>query len=130
MRFLLDTQSYLWYRGEPQRLRGDVADQLADAGNAVFFSAASSWEIAIKYSLGKLVLPENPETFVLGGFAKYGFEPLTIQHLHTLRAGGLPPHHKDPFDRLLIAQAQLEDLTIVTSDPLFDAYAVKVLRSI
>lgn len=129
MRLLLDTQSYLWFRVAPDRLRVDVANQLADIENSVLFSAVSSWEISIKYYAGKLPLPESPETFIMSGFAKYGIEPLAIQHAQTLRAGGLPMHHRDPFDRLLIAQAQLEDLTIVTSDPLFDAYEVKVLRA-
>jgi PIN domain nuclease of toxin-antitoxin system len=88
-------------------------------------SAASIWEAEIKAQLGKLKL----EVDLAGGSVAHGFEPLEITFAHTAAAGRLPPHHGDPFDRMLVAQAQLEGLTIVSRDPVFDRYSVAVLRA-
>lgn len=98
-----------------------------DPENQLLLSAASSWEIAIKHALGKLPLPLPPMEYVLGRMETSGTSPLPIQHSHTLHVGSLPRHHRDPFDRLLIAQAQMEGLPILTSDGQFQAYEVVVL---
>jgi PIN domain nuclease of toxin-antitoxin system len=120
---LLDTHALLWW------LAGaDIDDQaraaIADASAVVAVSAASIWEAAIKRELGKLEMPDGLAEVVV----EEGFEPLPIRLEHAERAGALPPHHRDPFDRMLVAQAQSEGLTLVTRDPWFDAYDVAILR--
>jgi PIN domain nuclease of toxin-antitoxin system len=98
-----------------------------DPENQLLLSAASSWEIAIKYALGKLPLPVPPPEYVPSRMETSGTSPLPIQHSHSLQAGSLPRHHADPFDRLLIAQAQLEGVPILTVDRQFEAYEVDLL---
>ncbi len=95
--------------------------------NELFLSAASAWEIAIKYSLGKLRLPMEPTEYVRSRLAPTLTLELSVTHTHALRVAHLPLHHRDPFDRLLIAQAQLEGMGLMTSDPRFAAYDVEVL---
>jgi PIN domain nuclease of toxin-antitoxin system len=119
---LLDTHVFLWWRGEPSRLAPAVASRIATA-DLVFVSVASAWEAAIKRSLGRLDLPDTLEAGVLAS----GFQPLLISFSHAERAGALPPHHRDPFDRMLVAQAQAEDLTLVTHDRLLEPYDVEIL---
>ncbi len=114
-------------QAKPQRLSQQARTLLQDPGNQIFLSAASSWEIAIKYALGKLPLPLPPVEYVLSRMETSGTSPLPIQHSHALHAGSLPLHHADPFDRLLIAQAQLEKLEILTVDRQFEAYQVNLL---
>ncbi len=99
-----------------------VQDCIATA-DMVFVSAASAWEAAIKASLGRLDLPDTIEAGVLAS----GFEKLLITFSHAERAAGLPPHHRDPFDRMLVAQAQAEGLTLVTHDRLLEPYSVEIL---
>ena len=110
-----------------KRLSPQIRAMLQDPENQLFLSAASSWEIAIKYALGKLPLPLPPVEYVLSRMEASGTSPLPVQHSHALHAGSLPYHHADPFDRLLIAQAQLEKLGIVTVDRQFAAYEVDLL---
>ncbi len=129
MKLLLDTQTFLWWLASPGRLNEAAGALLESEENESFLYAASSWEIAIKYAIGKLPLPRAPEMYVASGLEQGGFLPLPVQHAHALRVAHLPPHHKDPFDRLLIAQAQVEGLTIVTADPMFEAYDVEVVRA-
>jgi PIN domain nuclease of toxin-antitoxin system len=112
---------------QPKRLSRQTRELLQDPENDLFLSAASSWEISLKYALGKLPLPEPPLEYVLGRMETSGTVPLPIQHSHALHAGKLPLHHADPFDRLLIAQAQLEKLKILTADRQFKAYEVDLL---
>ena len=95
--------------------------------NIVFFSVASSWEIAIKFGLGKLELPQPQKEYIPRCLIDQEMSSLPIHHNHTLQAGDLPPHHRDPFDRLLIAQAQIEKLPIMTADQDFKAYDVEVI---
>ncbi|WP_131746667.1 type II toxin-antitoxin system VapC family toxin [Frankia sp. Cppng1_Ct_nod] len=128
-RYLLDTQVWLWLLAEPRRLRDDVCDLLADAANEILLSAASSWEISIKYRLGKLVLPEPPRSYVPDRMRRSGTTPLAIEHDHVLRVAELPDHHRDPFDRLLVAQAQTLDIPLVTADTQLQAYDVTTLRA-
>jgi PIN domain nuclease of toxin-antitoxin system len=99
---------------------------LEDPANEIFFSAASSWEIAIKYALGKLPLPEPPRRYVPSRMATSGSRGLAVEHAHTLRVAELPRHHRDPFDRLLVAQAQVEKLVVVTVDRQFEPYDIQV----
>jgi PIN domain nuclease of toxin-antitoxin system len=115
-------------QAESKRLSPATRALLQDPENQLFLSAASSWEIAIKYALGKLPLPVPPLEYVLGRMETSGTSSLAVQHSHALHAGSLPRHHADPFDRLLIAQAQLENLGILTADPRFGAYAVDLLH--
>ena len=124
MRFLVDTHCWLWLQASPERLAPEMLSQLADPDNELLLSAASSWEIAIKFALGKLPLPEPPAVYVPRRMAASGSRGLAVEHAHTLRVADLPTHHRDPFDRLLIAQAQIEKLTIVTVDRQFERYDV------
>ena len=124
MRFLVDTHCWLWLQASPERLAPEMLSQLADPDNELLLSAASSWEIAIKFALGKLPLPEPPAVYVPRRMAASGSRGLAVEHAHTLRVADLPTHHRDPFDRLLIAQAQIEKLTIVTVHRQFERYDV------
>lgn len=122
MSLLLDTRTLLWWlAGDP--IEAEAADRISDPGVLVAVSAVSVWEIAIKASLGKL----RAEGSMVEHVAAAGFESLPISLSHAERAGGLPPHHRDPFDRMLVAQTQLEQLTLVTRDPAFQDYEVDVL---
>lgn len=121
-RLLLDTHVFLWWRAEPARLAPEVRNRIATA-DIVFVSVATAWETAIKVSLGRLELPATIETGVLAS----GFEKLLITFSHAEHAAALPLHHKDPFDRMLVAQAKAEGLTLVTHDRLLEPYEVEVL---
>lgn len=123
MSLLLDTHALLWWL-DGTRLSDDVIERIADPGELVVVSAASIWEASIKEALGRLDVPESLASVV----ADEGFEPLSITFEHAERAGALPPHHRDPFDRMLAAQALLEGLTVVTHDPAFEPYGVGLLR--
>lgn len=127
MRVLADTHTWLWMLGAPERLPAAVRDLVSDPATEVLVSAASAWEIAIKHDLGKLTLPEPPATYVPRRLAATGCTALAVEVVHALRAGALPPHHRDPFDRLLIAQAQVLRVPLCSGDRAFAAYAVEVL---
>lgn len=125
MRVLLDTHALLWWLDGDRRLSRRARNVIADDDNAVLVSAASAWEISTKVRLGKLpgaieVAAEFPT--ILRG---QNFEPLSIAIVHALRAGNLPGPHRDPFDRMLIAQAQDEDLALVSNERVFDAYGIR-----
>lgn len=123
MNLLLDTHVLLWAFTDDARLRGRARDAIVDGANPVFVSAVTAWEIAIKKALGKL---EAPDDF-LEELARHRFTPLYISCEHALAVEGLPPIHTDPFDRLLVAQAQLERLTLVTRDRRLGEYGVPIL---
>ncbi len=112
---------------DPDRLSPRARRLLVDPESELLLSAASAWEMAIKTALGKLRLPEAVAEYVTSRMAGSGVRPLAVEHGHALRVATLPPHHGDPFDRLLIAQADVEDLPILTSDRHFRAYGVRVL---
>jgi PIN domain nuclease of toxin-antitoxin system len=120
---LLDTHVFLWLQTEPERL-GEQLSIVEDFRTELLVSAASSWEIAIKYQLGKLPLPESPERYVPDRIRAIGARALAIEHPHTLAVATLPSLHRDPFDRLLVAQAMLLGLTIATADPAVAQYPV------
>ncbi len=123
---LLDTQCWLWMQVAPQRFSASSLDLLRDPETELLLSAASSWEIAIKYALGRLNLPLPPSRYVPERIMSSGVTPLSVEHGDALHVATLPPHHHDPFDRLLIAQAQVKKLTILTSDRQFGLYDVSV----
>jgi len=127
MKALLDTHAFLWWITDDPRLSARARKIIANGENTLFLSAASGWEIAIKAKLGRLKLPDDPERFIPKQLAVNAFESLPIQMSHVLHVYKLPDHHRDPFDRLLVAQAQLEKLPILTADPLIARYRVKTI---
>ncbi len=127
MRYLLDTGVWLWSLWEPERISRNARKVLADLSHEVFLSAVTSWEVAVKSAAGKLQLPEPPGTYVPRRMADQGLRPLPISYQHALGVFGLPDHHRDPFDRLLIAQANLEDMVLVTADRMIEKYPVRLL---
>ncbi|BAZ14543.1 PilT domain-containing protein [Calothrix sp. NIES-4071] len=123
MKLLLDTHVLIWYLADDPKLPSAIRDLIVDPHNHVFVSVATVWEIAIKKALGKLSSPDNlPEVLVA-----CAFEVLQINIFHALEAGALPRHHDDPFDRMLVAQAILEGLTLATSDSRIPAYNISIL---
>jgi PIN domain nuclease of toxin-antitoxin system len=124
---LLDTQALLWWRHGTKKLGPRARATITRDATDVRVSAASAWEIATKFYAGRLTLPAPAEAWMVAALDDSGFRPLVITVEHAVAAGALPQVHGDPFDRMLIAQAQIESLTIVTSDAVFDGYDVKVL---
>jgi PIN domain nuclease of toxin-antitoxin system len=127
MAFLLDTHALLWWLAEPERLSPVVHATLADPGQTVFISAASAWEIATKHRLGRL---PTAEVLLQDGWLlmeSQGFQPLPVSWGHGLRAGNYPMPHRDPFDRLLVAQAELEQLILITLDPALAPFPCQTL---
>ena len=127
MRYLLDTHVFIWWAIEDPRLSADMLEAIADPANQLYLSAASTWEMMIKSRLGKLRLPSAAESFIADQLRSNRVEPLPITIEHTLALGSLESFHKDPFDRMLIAQARHENLTLLTDDPLIRQYRVKTL---
>lgn len=127
MKALVDTHVFLWWIIDAPQLPPHVRELISDGGNELFLSAASCWEIAIKAQLGKITLPARPDAYIADQMAENAVQGLPIEASHAFQVFHLPPHHRDPFDRMLIAQAQLESLPIITSDPLFSKYKVKIL---
>ena len=128
MRLLLDTQVWLWLQSQPERVNDEIRETLASTSTELLLSAASAWEIAIKYALGKLPLPEVPRTYVPSRMRHDDVAALPVTIAHALQVATLPHHHGDPFDRLLIAQAQFECVPLVTADPWIERYDVEVFR--
>jgi len=127
MKILVDTQVWLWMVHSPHRLARSAKRHILADRNERILSAASAWEIAIKYAIGKLPLPERPSEFVPRLLAVTRTYPMAIQHSHVLRVAELPLHHADPFDRLIISQAQIEGMPVLTADRQFEAYDVKII---
>jgi PIN domain nuclease of toxin-antitoxin system len=121
MRLLLDTHVLLWWMFEHPRLTSDLKSLVADDSNAVLVSSVSAFEISTKQALGKLEVPNDVDAQVEAS----GFTALPLSIRHGLAAGRLPLHHRDPFDRLLVAQAQCDDLTLITADRKLLAYDVR-----
>jgi PIN domain nuclease of toxin-antitoxin system len=124
---LLDTHTFLWWNLDDERLSSRVREIIADGRNEIYFSAASAWEIAIKTARGKLILPEEPAAYLARRLESNHFQSLPVQISHAAQVYTLPRHHDDPFDRLLVAQSQLENLPILTLDPEIRKYAVETL---
>jgi len=129
MKVLLDTNIFFWLLSDSDRIPDRVREIVAANSTERCVSVASIWEMAIKYRLGKMTLPSSPTEGVEEWLRLLVARSLTIEARHALRAGELPRHHGDPFDRMLIAQAQLEEMTLVTSDRNFARYDVKLLRA-
>ena len=124
-RLLLDTHVLLRALADAPDLAPAIRDAITDSANEVFVSAASVWEIAIKRALGKLRAPDGMADLI----EESGFIELVVTSFHAEQAGGLPMHHRDPFDRMLVAQAQAEGLSIVTADSRIPLYGVRTIAA-
>lgn len=129
MKLLLDTHVWLWSLVSPNRLSSSVAGLLNSAENELYLSAASCWEIAIKYQLGRLLLPEHPEDFIGPRLLRDGIQGLQVSLQHAARVARLPMIHRDPFDRLLVSQSQIEKIALISADPVFVQYDIELIRS-
>jgi PIN domain nuclease of toxin-antitoxin system len=128
LRILLDTHAFLWWASSRgARLSDRARELLSDGATEAAFSIASVWEIAIMVGSGRMVLPAEPERYVPDRLRHHGFELMPIELPHAIRAGALPSLHRDPFDRMLIAQAQIEGLPILTADPAISRYDVETI---
>lgn len=127
MRLLLDTCAFLWLASDPSGLSCRAKAAIEEGKTEVCLSPATAWEIAIKYGMGRLDLTLPPPDYVAQGIQLHALQVLNVTMTHTLLAGGLPPHHKDPFDRLLVGQAQAEGMKLVTPDLAFKPYAVETI---
>jgi PIN domain nuclease of toxin-antitoxin system len=126
MRILLDTHAVVWYLDGNEKLQPNHRHLIVDSRNDLFVSTASLWELAIKISIGRLETPRSLSD-ILAALQKQGFEVLPVMPGHTLQITALPLHHRDPFDRMLIAQALVEHLSLLTYDIAFKSYGVKLL---
>jgi PIN domain nuclease of toxin-antitoxin system len=127
VKYLLYTAVWLWSTNEVDRIGDAGREILADGRQEIYLSAATAWELSIKMRLGKLQFPGPPSSSVPAFMTKQGLRPLTITHAHAVSVYDLPLHHSDPFDRLIIAQALAEEMTILTSDRLFKKYSVDLV---
>ncbi len=127
MKYLLDSGVWLWSIASVERIGKRGLAVLSDSRQEIYFSAASAWELSIKAHLRKLTLPSPPADCIPAFMARQGLRPLPVNHIHAAKVYDLPSHHGDPFDRILIAQAIVEDMTILTADRTFTKYPVKVL---
>ena len=127
MRILLDTITFLWVAADAPELSANARELFADPTNEVYLSSVSAWEIAVKYSLGKLPLPELPAVFVPAQRKQHGIDALPLDEESTLHLPRLPALHKDPFDRMLVCQAVVQQLVILTPDDLINQYAVRTI---
>jgi PIN domain nuclease of toxin-antitoxin system len=126
VRLLLDSHAFLWWLAEDKKLSPEARDAVADPSSIVHVSAATIWELAIKAALGKLDLQGAD---LVEEIAENDFVELPMTARHSSVAANLPRHHQDPFDRMLIAQAQVEGLTVVTRDPAFRSYGIAILSA-
>jgi PIN domain nuclease of toxin-antitoxin system len=127
MNALLDTHVFLWWVTDDARLSARAREVIGDGSNAIYVSTASAWEIAIKARLGKLRLPSDPGAFFRQHLALNDFEVLPVALSHALGVYALPDLHRDPFDRMLVAQCQVESLALVTADAMVAGYAVEMI---
>lgn len=125
----MDTHIWLWMLTEPDRLASTTRHLVEDSAEVLFLSAASAWEISIKYGIGKLDLPEPPRTYIPDRVRRSGVTPLAVEHDHATRVADLPDHHRDPFDRLLVAQAQALRIPVITADRQLTAYDVETVMA-
>ena len=125
MRLLLDTHTFLWWIDNDPHLSTQARALISDSNNELYFSAASGWESAIKARIGKLAMPDNLEQFIIEQLVLNQFTVLPIQLTHALHVYTLPLLHRDPFDRLLVAQSQVEDLLLLTNDALIQQYTTQ-----
>lgn len=126
MKALLDTHAFLWAIAEEEKL-SRRAKQIFTGSNDLWLSVASLWEILIKVQAGKLPLPEPSGPYLVRELAKNRIEILPVKMDHVLRIESLPQHHRDPFDRILIAQSLEENLPLITADPVFEKYSIRII---
>jgi len=126
MKLLLDTHTFLWWITDDAQISVKALELMGDSQNDLYWSAASTWEVALKYALGRLPLPDAPAAFLPAELGKNRIESLPIVDTHAFQAGLLPRHHRDPFDRMLVAQAQVETLGLISNDPKIHRYNVNV----
>ena len=126
MRLLLDTHAFIWFVEDDKKLSGKAKEEIENPDNIIILSIASLWEMSTKISIGRLKL-KKPYKEVISYVNEKGIEILSINFEHTLEVSKLEFHHKDPFDRLIISQAKMENMTIVSKDKLFDDYDIKRL---
>jgi PIN domain nuclease of toxin-antitoxin system len=127
MRVLIDTHAFLWWDVDDERLSIHAHDVMQNGRTQVFVSAGSIWEVAIKATKGRLELPTDIRSYISDRLRRYRWTPLAFAAAHAVQAASLPPIHGDPFDRVLIAQAQLESLPLVTTDPAITRYDVETI---
>ena len=127
MTLLLDSHAFVWWRDKPHKLSPTALTEISNPANKVFLSVVTVWELQIKIALNKFTIKGALDNAVNDEQQNNGFKILPVQLSHALYLQNLPPHHKDPFDRLLIAQASVENMTLVSSDTKFSAYSVNLL---
>jgi len=124
---LLDTHAFLWWISDDPRLSEKAREIIADGRNELFFSAASGWEISIEAGLGRLEVPEDLQRFISDQLSRNAIQALPIYLSHAVHTGSLPVHHRDPFDRILVSQAILEQIPLLSADPRISHYPVEVV---
>lgn len=127
MKALLDTHTFLWWTTADPQLSLRAQEIIADGRNEIFLSAASVWEMVLKSLKGRLILPEPPAKYLAGRMSAYRFRSLPVQISHAVQVYELPPFHHDPFDRLLVAQSQVESLPLITRDADIGKYDVEII---
>ncbi|MBN3909116.1 MAG: type II toxin-antitoxin system VapC family toxin [Nostoc sp. NMS1] len=127
MKLLLDTQCWLWWFTQPELLNEAAIAHIADETNELWLSVASIWEMGIKVAIGKLPLADPLDSYISSRMMVLAMRSLEITASHALQAAALPLHHRDPFDRMLIAQAQIEEMTLVSADSMFNQYDISLL---
>ena len=127
MKLLLDTHAFLWWITDDPQLSTKARELISDSHNTMYWSAASSWEVSIKYALGRLPLPETPEQFLPVELGNNRIESLSVIDAHAFQAGRLPRHHGDPFDRMLVCQALIHGLVLLTPDEMIRQYPIRTI---
>ena len=127
MKYLLDTHAFLWFVSDDNNLSPKAKSIIKDHNNEIYFSAASAWEISIKIRLGRLTMEENLEPFIVAQLAENNFQTLSITILHSIYTSKLPEIHKDPFDRMIIAQSKAENMSLISKDKNIKKYKTPVV---
>ena len=127
MKYLLDTHAFLWFVSEDNRLSSKAQSIIKNSRNDIYFSAVSAWEISIKIRLGRLTIEEDLEPFIIKQLAENNFSTISITIFHSIYTSKLPDIHKDPFDRMIVAQSQVEDMPLISKDKNINKYKVPVV---
>ena len=127
MKYLLDTHAFLWFVTDDDKLSSDARSIIKKSNNEVYFSAASAWEMSIKVRLGRLTIEEDLEPFIIKQLAENNFSTLSITIFHSIYTSKLPEIHKDPFDRMIVAQSKVENLSLISNDKNIKKYKVPVV---
>lgn len=127
MRALLDTHAFLWWISDSGRLSKRAYEFIEKPSNTIYLSSVSCWEISIKSTLGSIQFPKKMGSFIAEQISINSFEPLSINISHAVNIRDLPQHHKDPFDRMLISQSQIEDMPLITGDKLISKYKIELI---